>query len=228
MKPLALGISFWMGVAMADNATTAGKEEPSAKPTETVAEAPAKKADEPAFTGDALKIKGKMVALFDDSSKVNGPTKAEARKKLEGAMDWDKIAKACLGSAEWGKQSAKNRSEFTSLLKDVVVNTAYTRMDTFWTDTTYKFNKIDVKGSEAHVVSSFTAKGDVVSLEYFLTKKGSDWLVSDISYEDNRYSTNINEQITAFLKEKSFPQLITSLKKRRDDLASGKTKKAKL
>ncbi len=223
MKLLALLISFWLGVAIADNEATAAKEVPAAKTAE--GESAVKPAEaETAFTGEALKIKSKMVALFDDSSKVNSPTKNQARKRLEGSLDWDRIAKSCLGAAEWNKQSSKNRADFTNLLKDVVVHTAYTRMDTFWDNTTYKFNKIELKGNDAHVVSRFTAKGEVVTLDYFLTKKGADWLVYDISYEDNRYSTNINEQLTAFLREKSFPQLITSLKKRRDDLASGKVK----
>lgn len=218
MKLIALFVSLWMWQAVADETKPAEPAPASAPVT-----APAEKT----FTGEAANIQKKMVELFDASREVNGPKKDVARKRIEGAMDWDKVAKACLGTAEWGKQSAKNRSEFTALLKDVVVRTAYTRMDSFWDKTTYRFETIDVKGNDAHVLSKFTASGETVSLDYYLTKKGSDWLVYDISYEDNRYSSNINEQITAFLKEKPFGQLVTSLKKRRDDLASGKVKKNK-
>ena len=223
MKLIALFVSFWMWQAVADE-NKAAEPAPASVPAAAPA-APA--AAEKTFTGEAANIQKKMVELFDASRDVNGPKKEIARKRIELALDWDKVAKACLGPTEWAKRSAKDRTDFTSLLKEVMVRTAYTRMDSFWDKTTYRFETIDVKGNDAHVLSKFTASGEVVTLDYYLTKKGSDWLVYDISYEDNRYSSNINEQITAFLKEKPFGQLVTSLKKRRDDLVSGKVKKNK-
>ncbi len=212
-------------MAFADEAKPTASEAPEAKSTEKAAAETAPVAGKAlAFTGEALVIKEQLDALFDASQKVNGATKADARKKIESALDWERVAKSCLGNAQWKKQSPASRNEFQALLKDVVVRTAYSRMDKFWDKTTYTFEKIDIKGSDAHVVSKFNAAGDVLLLEYFLTKKGSNWLIYDISFEDNRYSTNINEQLVAFLREKPFSHLLTNLKKRRDDLASEKPK----
>lgn len=180
-----------------------------------------------AYTGDALKIKNRMDGLFEASKKVNakGPEKAKSRGAIEGAMDWDRVAEVCLGSGRWKTESASNKSQFRNLLKDVIVRTAFTRMDKFWADgTTYDLSKIDVKAGGANVVSKFNVKNDSFALEYFMNKKAGEWLIWDISYEGERYSVNINEQIDAFLKEKGFANLLEKLRKRKADLDSDNKK----
>jgi ABC-type transporter MlaC component len=61
-------------------------------------------------------------------------------------------------------------------------------------------------------------KEDSFGLDYYLSKKGNQWLISDIAYEELKYSANIREQLDAFLKEKSFSDLLTKLRKRSEEL----------
>ena len=98
----------------------------------------------------------------------------------------------------------------------------------FWDgNTKYKFENIEIKGSTAKVPTKFFVKGEPFMLEYFFSKKGDQWLIYDISYEDVRYSTNISEQIDAFLKEGNFATLLDKLRKRRDELSEETAKPAK-
>lgn len=171
------------------------------------------------YKGEALLIKKKLVELFEISKQVNtAATKTKARAEIESALDWDKISELCLGKERAKKNAGKNFDEFKGLLKDVIIKTAYTRLDKFWKDTTYKVDSIEIKGNEAKSATKFFVKNEPFVLEYFLYKRAGKWIVYDISYEDLRYSININEQIDAFLKEKSFPGLIEKLKKRRAEL----------
>ncbi len=175
----------------------------------------------PVFTGEAAKIQTQLASLFDSSKKVNDlapATRKAARDAIENSMDWEQVAKDCLGNKEWSKNSAANRSAYRDLLREVVVKTAFTRLDTFWDGATYKFTKIDVSGDKAQVVAKYTVKGDTLTLDYFLTKKADAWRIYDIAFEDLRYSENIREQITAFLKGKGFSNLLAKLKQRRDEL----------
>lgn len=215
---------------------------PSASPeAKAEASAPAKAAEAPAetgggkFTGEAAKIKEHMEGLFDTSKKVNKPaeTKAASRAKIEGALDWDGIAQACLGkNASKGNETQRN--QFRDLLRDVAVKTAYTRLDTFWEGATYKFDLIDVKGNTAHVRSTFRDKsGSGFSLDYYMVKKGGQWLINDIAVKNERYSVNIREQINEFMAQGqgNFGKLLEKLKKRREELdrdaqSSKKPKKA--
>lgn len=186
-------------------------------------------AEEPTFSGEALKIKGRMDTLFEASKLVNadGATKAKARGQIEEAMDWDQIATLALGKANAKKYGGQKFADFKSLLKDVVLKTAFSRMDKFWEDgTVAKFKTIDVKGNDAHVAASFNVKDESFALDYYLLKKGANWLVYDIAYEEMKYSTNINEQIDSFLREKPFSELLGKLKKRREELDNPKPKKA--
>jgi len=183
-------------------------------------------ASEPApldFQGEALKLKTYLEELFDASKKVNaeGETKKSSRLKLEQALDWERVARDCLGNSHWKQQSAANRDSFKKLLKDVILKTAFSRIDKFWNDvdkTTYLFEAIDIKNLNAHVKVKFNVKSDTILLEYYMEKKGPKWMLYDVAYEELRYSVNINEQIDAFLKEKSFTALLDKLRKRREEL----------
>jgi phospholipid transport system substrate-binding protein len=195
----------------------------AARAAEGAPEAKATEAPPQQFSGEQLKIKSYMEELFEASKTVNRPPEqvGKSRAKIEGAFEWERVAQDCIGKKQWGKLSASQRTQFKSMLHDVMVKTAFSRMDTFWDKTTYQFDKIQVnKDNTALVVSKFIVSNDSFGLEYYLFKKNGRWYVYDISYEGLRYSVNINEQITAFLKEKSFSGLMEKLKKRRDELDS--------
>lgn len=175
--------------------------------------------DEPKYTGEAEKLRMHFDDLFDASKKVNSPKeKATARRKIALAFEWDRIGKECLGRSNWAKALPSNRAEFSSLLKDVITRTAYTRLDKFWDGATPRFEVIDVKGNEAHVLCRFHFQEESFTLDYYLSKQGPKWLIYDLAYEGLKYSANINEQIDAFLKEKNMSELLGKLRKRRDEL----------
>jgi ABC-type transporter MlaC component len=176
-------------------------------------------------------VTDKLEELFQASRKVNAPgdEKQKARTLIENSMDWEKIAQLCLGSKQAKKNAGKNLDSFKNLLKEVVIKTAYTRLDKFWDgNTKYQFENIELKGNTAKVPTKFFVKGEPAMLEYFLSKKGDQWLIYDISYEEIRYSTNISEQIDAFLKEGNFASLLDKLKKRRDELVEETSKPKKV
>lgn len=184
------------------------------------------KSTEPVITGQALEAKKRMEFLFEISRKVNSMNvgeKNKARTEVDGALDWDKIAEDAMGASDYKKQSVTNRNDFKSLLKDVITRTSYTRLDKFWEGATYSFGNIEVKSGKAHVIGKFMVKGEPFTLDYYLLNKGGKWLIYDIAFEGERYSVNINEQITAFLREKSFSHLMEKLRKRRNELAEEKS-----
>lgn len=185
--------------------------------TTLLSSAPLKAAAE----NQSQEVTTRLEKLFEASKKVNvaGPEKQKARETIEKAMDWEKIAQMCLGAKLAKKNAGKNFDEFKGLLKEVVTRTAFTRLDKFWEgNTNYKFENIDVKSGTAKVPAKFFVKGEPFELEYYFIKKGNEWLIYDISYEEIRYSTNISEQIDAFLKDGNFSTLLSKLKKRRDTL----------
>jgi ABC-type transporter MlaC component len=184
---------------------------------------------EPVFSGEAAKIKSQLESLFEASKKVNasGAERKTARDRIESAMDWEQIAKDCLGNAEWKKATPAQRTSYRDLLKEVVVKTAFTRLDTFWDGAAFRFTKIEAKSGKAQASVTYTVKGDSFDLDYYLLKRGSDWAVYDIAFEEMRYSENIREQITAFLSGKGFASLLEKLKKRRDELDAPQSPPAK-
>lgn len=172
------------------------------------------------FQGEDKKLYDYLVDLFETSKHVSGKENEKSRNKIEAALDWDKIAQDCLGT-HWKTQSPANREAFKKILREVITKTAFSRMESFWSGTTYDIDKIEKRGAETFVSSKFKVKSDTFSLEYYLNKKGGKSLITDIAFEDLRYSESIREQIEAFLKEKKFSDLMEKLKKRRDELDKG-------
>lgn len=171
--------------------------------------------------GEGEALKKQLEALFESSKKVNlpSPEKDKARNEIEEAVDWDGIASLCLGEKNSKKYQGKNFSDFRNLLKEVISKTAFSRMDKFWEKgTTSQIDKVDIQGTKAHVGAKFTSKNETFALDYYFTKKGNHWMIHDVAFEDMKYSVNIREQLDAFLKEKSFGDLLTKLRKRRDEL----------
>lgn len=168
---------------------------------------------------DDLKLQ--VENLFEASKKVNNPEpeKEKSRKEIDKSIDWEGISRLCLGEAHSNKYKGKNFGEFRDLLREVILKTAFSRMDKFWTGgTKAQIDKVDITGAQAHVGAKFTSNNETFSLDYYLNKKGNQWFIHDVAYEDMKYSVNIKEQLDAFLKEKSFSDLLTKLRKKREDL----------
>jgi len=170
-------------------------------------------------------LRNQMEELFQASKLVNEPKEQKkARLAIEKAVDWDEIATLCLGKQAAKKNQGKNFSDFRNLLREVVSKTAFSRLDKFWQNgTTATIDKVELNKNTAHVAAKFKSKEDVFSLDYYLNKKGSQWLIYDIAYEDLKYSENIKEQVDVFLKEKSFSDLLGKLRKRAEELDKSKS-----
>ena len=173
-----------------------------------------------ANSGENDILKKQLEGLFEFSKKVNLPTqeKEKARAEIEQAIDWEGIAKLCLGEAN-SKKYSKGFADFRNLLREVITKTAFSRMDKFWENgTTAVIDKVEVEGVKAHVGAKFNSKSETFALDYYLSKKGSKWMIQDVAFEDMKYSVNIKEQLDAFLKEKNFNDLLEKLRKRKDEL----------
>ncbi|NBV49709.1 hypothetical protein EBR78_00665 [bacterium] len=181
----------------------------------------------PASNPEKDVLKKQLEALFEVSKKVNMPEseKDKARKEIDNSIDWDGIAQLCLGPKNSKKYQGKNFNEFRNLLREVISKTAFSRMDKFWAGgTTAQIDQIEFQAGKAHVSAKFLSNNETFSLDYFMSKKGQRWLIHDIAYEDLKYSTNIQEQLDAFLKEKSFGDLLVKLKKKSEELDKSKQK----
>ncbi len=181
-------------------------------------------------TGEALTVKTRLVDLFEVSKGVNLSNKAlreKARTQVEAALDWNRIAADCLGKRHWAKQSEKGRNDFRNMLKEVVILTAYSRLDKFWKGASYQFEKFESVKGTMRAPTKFIIGNSSFMLEYFLEQKEGKWWIIDIAYEGVRYSENISAQIDGFLREKPFTELLGKLKKRREELVADAKKPAK-
>lgn len=182
------------------------------------------------WTGEQKKIQAQMDELFAASKQVKQPGDVgkSAKRKVEASLDWQQISKDCLGKDISGAQSAGDLKKFEGLLRDVVVKTAYSRLETFWKSVKgYEFDKIEVKKDTATVLAKFTVDSELYDLEYFLRKKNGMWWIVDISFEGVRYSGTIHEKLKEFFQEKkSFSSLIERLSKRRQELLDEENKPA--
>jgi ABC-type transporter MlaC component len=178
------------------------------------------------FTGESLKIKQRLEKLFEYTKTVDTTQKGHKRnrRKIEAAVDWNKIAIMCLGRAQWKKTKLSNRNEYASLLREIISLSAYSRMLDFWQGAKYEFHKIQINSNIARVIVLFSkndneGNGDEYTFDYYLEKKKGQWFLYDLAYEELKYSETINDQIETFLEENSFAELLKRLHKRPDEVS---------
>jgi len=171
---------------------------------------------------EEIALKKNLETLFGDSKNVNSSDKKlrmSSRTKIANLLDWDKVAVVALGEKRWKSQKSLNKSNFKNLLKEIILLTAYERLDKFWADIkSYEITSIKITKNNAHVLSKFITKDNTYLLEYDMFRKSSKWYLDDIIFEGMKYSEIINEQIDEFLKENTFFELLNRLKKRKTEL----------
>jgi phospholipid transport system substrate-binding protein len=140
--------------------------------------------------------------------------------KADEFIDFPELAKRALGD-EWGKLSKKQQTEFSDTMKGLL-RASYAQRAVQegkgGSDLTYVGEKID--GNEASVSTTVAVKKDKVPVDYKLYRLDakSPWRIYDVITDDASLVTTYNDQFRQVIAKKGYDGLLTTLKKRREQL----------
>jgi phospholipid transport system substrate-binding protein len=174
----------------------------------------------PAFGAEAENfVKVKHSELTELVSKAKS---AADEKKLDAAFDavfdYDGLAKATLKDT-WEKLTPAERTEFTSVLKDLVRN-AYRRniKKTLGYEVAYKGEQDGEAGKVVRTVAhnKKNAREEPVSVDYVVHQVDGKWQIFDIVTEGSSLVRNYRNQFRKVIEKHSFEELLKRMKAKRD------------
>ena len=157
----------------------------------------------------------KILAIVQDPA-MKGPEKDAERQKLmkqavDTRFDWAAMSRSAIGK-NWQGLTAAQRTEFTGLFSELVEKTYMSKVESYSGEKIqYKGDKVDGTFGVADVVI-VTSRGTDTPVSYRVQKKGTEWLVYDVTIEGVSLVNNYRSQIAAILSGSSYDVLIGKIK----------------
>ncbi len=171
------------------------------------------------LTGEPLdQLKGttdKVLSILADPA-LKGPGKAGERRELirkavDERFDWEEMARRSL-ARHWAQRTPEEKREFIPLFREFLERVYADKVEGYsWNKIHYEEERID--GDYAAIkVKIFTAKDQVIQVEYRTRKKGNNWMVYDLSAEGVSLVSNYRTQFNEIIVKSSYQELIKRLK----------------
>ena len=159
----------------------------------------------------------KMIDILGDPA-LTDPAKAEKRRKLlrdtaSERFDWREMARRSL-ARHWKQRTDEEKREFVPLFADLLEQAYMKRIENYSGDkVTYAGEKMKGKYSLVKVRIA-TSKQTEIPVVYRLRKKGSQWLIYDISIEGVSLVKNYRKQFNSVILSSSYQGLVEKLKEK--------------
>ncbi len=157
----------------------------------------------------------KILAIVKDPGLKGLDKEAERqkqmRKSVDERFDWTAMSRSAIGK-HWRDLSEPQRKEFTRVFSELIEKNYMSQIESYTGEKIlYKGDKIDGAYGVADVVI-VTLRGTDIPVSYRVLKKGSAWLVYDVSIEGVSLVNNYRSQIGSILNSSSFDALIVKIK----------------
>ena len=165
---------------------------------------------------DQIRQTTEKILAIVQAPALKGTDKDEERQKqmkkaVDERFDWATMARSAIGK-NWRDLSEAQRTEFTGLFSELIEKNYMSKVESYSGEKIlYKGDKVDGTYGVVDVVI-VTLRGTDIPVSYRLLKKGTEWLVYDVSIEGVSMVNNYRSQIGAILNSSSYDNLIVKIK----------------
>jgi len=161
------------------------------------------------------KTTDQILAILTDPS-MKGPDKEserarQIRKAVDERFDWEEMSMRTL-ARHWKDRTQPERSEFIDLFGSLLERTYLDKVESYSGE---KVLYVDEKTEGDYglvTVKIITHQQTEIEVQYRLKKKGSNWLVYDISIEGVSLVNNYRKQFNSILARSSYNELVEKLR----------------
>lgn len=168
-------------------------------------------------TEDVRKTTDKLIAIVSDPAMKSADRAAERarriRKAVDERFDWKEMSKRSL-ARHWKKRTEREKEEFIDLFGKLLERTYLDKVEGYSGEKVlYVGERVD--GNYGLVVVKIVTRKDTeILVKYKLKKKGSEWLVYDISIEGISLVNNYRKQFNSIMTRSSYEDLIKKLRRK--------------
>lgn len=166
---------------------------------------------------DVRKTTDKLIAIVSDPAMKSADRAAERawriRKAVDERFDWKEMSKRSL-ARHWKKRTEREKEEFIDLFGKLLERTYLDKVEGYSGEKVlYVGERVD--GNYGLVVVKIVTRKDTeILVKYKLKKKGSEWLVYDISIEGISLVNNYRKQFNSIMTRSSYEDLIKKLRRK--------------
>jgi phospholipid transport system substrate-binding protein len=159
----------------------------------------------------------KILSILSDPD-LKDSAKAQDRKQLisraiDERFDWEEMSRRSL-ARHWAQRTPEEKKEFMQVYRQLLERTYLDKVEDY-SGETVSYEGESVEGTYANVkVKILTTTQREIPIEYRVMKKGSHWLVYDISIEGVSLVNNYRSQFNSILVKSSYKELIRKLKEK--------------
>ncbi len=168
-------------------------------------------------TEDVRKTTDKLIAIVSDPAMKSSDRATERAKRIRKAVDerfdWKEMSKRTL-ARHWKKRTQREKEEFIDLFGKLLERTYLDKVEGYSGEKVlYVGERVD--GNYGIVVVKIVTRKDTeILVKYKLKKKGSEWLVYDISIEGVSLVNNYRKQFNSIMTRSSYEDLIKKLRRK--------------
>lgn len=156
-----------------------------------------------------------IAKILEDQTLDEKARKEKLLATMRESFDYQELAKRSLGN-HWEQINPKQRSEFTSILKELIEFSILSKVKPVQ-DFTAEVVKEVVEGSQATLASAVSTRGktEPVQVEFQMTtKQNRGWVVYDMIIDDVSLLTSYRQQFMKIIKAESFDSLLSKMNAR--------------
>ena len=168
-------------------------------------------------TEDVRKTTDKLIAIVSAPAMKSADRASERAKRIRKAVDerfdWKEMSKRSL-ARHWKKRTQREKEEFIDLFGKLLERTYLDKVEGYSGEKVlYVGERVD--GNYGIVVVKIVTRKDTeILVKYKLKKKGSEWLVYDISIEGVSLVNNYRKQFNSIMTRSSYEDLIKKLRRK--------------
>lgn len=158
--------------------------------------------------------------VLGSSGTVSDLSEAQQEKLktyINGFVDFRAMGQTALGP-HWSDLTETQKTEFVDVFSTVVRSQSLSNLEPYRAEVSY--DEVDVSGDEAHVVTSTVYQGEPIKVEYDLQYEDDAWAARDIVLDGVSTVGGYERSFQTVVRKKGFDALMTSLRKKRDEVAA--------
>jgi len=141
----------------------------------------------------------------------------ELKTLINGVIDFRAMGQTALGPF-WDDLTEEQQTEFVDVFREVVRAQSLSDLEVYNSQVT--FDQIEVEDDSAFVRTTTTYQGSKTPVEYVLEQQDGTWMAEDIIVDGVSTAEGYARSFQNVVRKRGFDALMTSLKKKRDQVQS--------
>lgn len=173
-----------------------------------------------AFALEKNEIQTKMTKNINDVIKILRNNKESTKEKGEKIIsivneifDYEIMSKIALGKKTWLSISKEKRKEFIKLFEKKLKDSYIEKLELYTDEDVKVINLEPYMKSRLQLNTEVIGKDEIYKIAYKFYNKSNNWLIYDVDLLGVSIIQTYKQQFAGLLKEKTFEQLLETLKR---------------